>query len=57
MKFVTNRISTGKSKSFEDIIKEYQQGKVKTASSQTVVKTAEADEAESSGQLAVEPLH
>lgn len=59
MKFVTNRISTGKVKSFDDIIKEYQQNKnkVKLAASQITVKTAEADEAESSGQLDVEPLH
>jgi len=55
MKFVTNRISTGKVKSFDDIIKDYQQ--VKIAASQASVKTAEADEAESSGQLDVEPLH
>lgn len=49
MKFITNKISVGKAKSFNDIIKEYQQ--------KTMVKTAEADEAESSGQLDVEPLH
>ncbi len=58
MRFVTNRISTGKAKSFEDIIKEYQKSKeVKVASSTATVKTAEQDEADSSGQLDVEPLH
>jgi len=61
MKFVTNRISTGKAKSFADIIREYQESKneVKVASStETVIKTAEEkDEADSSGQLDVEPLH
>jgi len=49
MKFMTNRISTGKAKSFDDIIKKYTE--------KTMVKTAEADEGPSSGQLAVEPLH
>ena len=58
MKFVTNRIRTGKAKSFDDIINEYRKTKeVKTASTETVVKTAEKDEADSSGQLDVEPLH
>ncbi len=58
MKFVTNRIRTGKAKSFDDIINEYRKTKeVKTASTETVVKTAEKDEAGSSGQLDVEPLH
>jgi hypothetical protein len=54
MKFITNRISTGKATRFEDFVKEYQDKQVvKTAS----VKTAEEDEAKSSGQLDVEPLH
>ena len=58
MKFVTNRIRTGKAKSFDDIVSEYRKTKeVKTASTETVVKTAEKDEADSSGQLDVEPLH
>ena len=58
MKFVTNRIRTGKAKSFDDIVNEYRKTKeIKTASTETVVKTAEKDEADSSGQLDVEPLH
>jgi len=58
MKFVTDRISTRKAKSLDDLINEFRSKKeVKTASSETVVKTAEQDEADSSGQLDVEPLH
>ena len=56
MQFISNKISVGKTKSFEDICKEYvakKNANVKTAS----VKVAEADEAEGSGQLEVEPLH
>lgn len=55
MQFISNRIFTGKTKTFEDVVKSYTEKKsvVKTAS----VKVAEKDEAESSGQLAVEPLH
>jgi len=54
MKFVTHKISTGKAKSFDEIIRQYQEkATIKTAST----KVAEADEAESSGQLDVEPLH
>jgi len=54
MKLITNRISTGKAKSFEDFVNSYRSEKqVKTAS----VKTAEQEEADSSGQLDVEPLH
>ena len=54
MKFITNRISTGKPRSFEDFVKDFKNGRqVKTAS----VKTAEQEEADSSGQLDVEPLH
>jgi len=60
MKFVTNKISTGKGKSLNDIMNDIIKGrdeKIKTASTEENVKTAEADEAESSGQLDVEPLH
>ena len=55
MKLYTNKISTGKSQRFEDFVKKYQEDKqIKTAS----VKVAEEkDEADSSGQLDVEPLH
>ena len=55
MKLYTNKISTGKSQRFEDFVRKYQEGnKIKTAS----VKVAEEkDEADSSGQLDVEPLH
>jgi hypothetical protein len=53
MKLITNRISTGKAKRFEDFVAEYKSEHIKTAS----VKTAEQDEADSSGQLDVEPLH
>jgi hypothetical protein len=58
--FITNRISTGKGRSFDEIVAEYRakQEKVKTASTnEPVVKTAEQEEADSSGQLDVEPLH
>ena len=55
MKFVTHKISTGKAKSFDEIIRQYQEKTtVKTASTKVA---AEVDEAESSGQLSVEPLH
>jgi len=66
MQFITNRIRTGKAKSFADLVKELSQPKqetVKTASVQEPVKVAEEkkekskDEAPSSGQLDVEPLH
>ncbi len=56
MQFISNKISIGKTKSFEDICQEFvakKNANVKTAS----VKVAEADEAEGSGQLEVEPLH
>jgi len=50
----TNKISTGKPGRFEDFIKNFKAAQVKTAS----VKVAEEqEEAESSGQLKVEPLH
>lgn len=60
MQFITNRICTGKGKKFEDFVRELSNPKetVKTASAATpVVKKAEQEEAESSGQLKVEPLH
>jgi hypothetical protein len=61
MQFITNRIHTGKAKRFEDFIKEYQnkeeEKQVKVASVEEPVKTAEQEEADSSGQLDVEPLH
>ncbi len=59
MQFITNKIITGKSKSFEDIVAEYRsKGEaVKIAASQATIKTANEEEAESSGQLDVEPLH
>ena len=54
MQLITNKISTGKPGRFEDFIKNFKASQVKTAS----VKTAEEQgEAESSGQLKVEPLH
>lgn len=56
MQFIQNKIRVGKHKSFEDICQEFvakKNANVKTAS----VKVAEADEAEGSGQLEVEPLH
>jgi hypothetical protein len=67
MQFITNRIRTGKAKSFSDLVKELTQPKqetVKTASTQEPVKVAaedkketKKDEGPSSGQLDVEPLH
>lgn len=64
MKFVTNKISTGKAKTFADLVEDYR-NKIaslqKQASQEAVVKTARTDaiqeEGESSGQLDVEPLH
>ena len=54
MQLITNKISTGKAGRFEDFIKNFKASQVKTAS----VKVAEEkDEADSSGQLDVEPLH
>jgi hypothetical protein len=55
MQFITNRISTGKAKSFDAIVAEYQKGKgvVKTASTEQKVEkvaTKEKEEADSSGQ-------
>jgi len=58
MQFITNRIRTGGTKTFEDFVKDYKDSmKIKTAFAEEVVKTAEQEEAESSGQLDVEPLH
>lgn len=59
MQFITNRIRTGNGKKFEDFVRELTQPKeVKTAATEEeVVKTAEQEEADSSGQLDVEPLH
>ena len=60
MQFITNRIYTGGGKTFEDYVKECSQKAetVKTASTEDekVVKKAEQEEADSSGQLDVEPL-
>jgi len=55
MKLITNRISTGKPKRFEDFVAGVtKKEQIKTAS----VKVAEEkEEADSSGQLDVEPLH
>ncbi len=54
MKLYTNKISTGKAKRFEDFVADFRKANnIKTAS----VKTAEQEEADSSGQLDVEPLH
>ena len=62
MKFITNKIGTGKSKSFADLVSETlrkDEPTLKTASVKEEIKVAEAekDEADSSGQLDVEPLH
>lgn len=63
MKFITNSIRTGKTKSFADLISEYKKSnapRVKVASSskeKIVTAESEKDEADSSGQLEVEPLH
>lgn len=60
MKFITNCIQTGNGKTFDDFVRSVLKKDeiVKTASTGTVVKkAAEQEEAESSGQLDVEPLH
>jgi len=75
MQFITNKISTGKAKTFEELVSAYVEKKnqAKTADASQAIKTAqvevveasgrgdasagEKDEAESSGQLDVEPLH
>ena len=64
MQLITDFINTGKAKSFDDIVKEHmtkkaaaEQKTIKVASAEATVKVAEQDEAASSGQLAVEPLH
>jgi len=57
MQFVTTKINTGKAKTFDEICADYvAKNRVKTASTEGVVKTAE-EEQKSSGQLDVEPLH
>lgn len=54
MKLYTNKISTGNAKSFDDFVADFRKkNQIKTA----FVKTAEQEEADSSGQLDVEPLH
>jgi hypothetical protein len=54
MKLYTNKINTSEGKRFEDFVADFKkQQNIKTAS----VKTAEQEEADSSGQLDVEPLH
>ncbi len=55
MQLITNRIQTGKPGRFEDFVRKFkEEQQIKTAS----VKVAEEkDEADSSGQLDVEPLH
>jgi len=54
MQFMSNKISTGKGKSFDELVRDYKASKevVKTASTKEAVKTAtkEKDEADSSGQ-------
>lgn len=59
MQLITNRIHTGSPGRFEDFIKKFrEENQVKTASSKEEVKVAaEQEEADSSGQLDVEPLH
>lgn len=61
MRFYTNRIPTGTGRSFAQLVEDFRGNKepqVKIASADEAVKTAEEkDEADSSGQLDVEPLH
>jgi hypothetical protein len=61
MQFIQNRIHTGKSKTFDEMVSNFLKAKeedsIKTASAKAIVKVAEAEEADSSGQLDVEPLH
>jgi hypothetical protein len=59
MQLITNRIHTGKAGRFEDFIEKYRtEYQVKIASTDVQVKVAaEQEEADSSGQLKVEPLH
>jgi hypothetical protein len=60
MQFITNRIRVGSGKKFEELVSDLME---KKAASKEVIKTAAAeekaskDEAKSSGQLDVEPLH
>ena len=54
MKFIVNKISTGNPGSFNDFVKKFKsEHQIKTATT----KIAEQEEADSSGQLDVEPLH
>ena len=59
MQLITNRIHTGKPGRFEDFVRKYRdEHQVKTASVDEKIKVAaEQEEADSSGQLDVEPLH
>ena len=60
MQLITNRIHTGKTECFEDFIARYkEEHQIKTASTEedNVKVAAEKEEADSSGQLDVEPLH
>lgn len=58
MKFITNRIQTGKGKTLDELFAKKEPKIVKTAATQAEVKIAEEkDEGVSSGQLDVEPLH
>lgn len=60
MKLFTHKIMTGKAPSFEDFIVQYKEDhQIKTAAveEENIKVEAEQEEADSSGQLAVEPLH
>jgi hypothetical protein len=62
MKFITNKIQTGKAKTLAELLAKKEEAPVvKTAAAQAEVKVAEEkkekDEGQSSGQLDVEPLH
>ena len=58
MKLQYNKISTCSTpKSFEDLIKDYRESKVSKNIKTASTKVAEQEEADSSGQLDVEPLH
>jgi len=61
MQFTTNKIHLGKVPSFDEIVAKVRGEKIASANTEVVktasVKIAEQDEAPSSGQLDVEPLH
>jgi len=60
MQFITNKIKTGKAPRFEDFVKQYrEEHQIKTAAveEKNVKVAAEQEEADSSGQLDVKPLH